>query len=425
MFKKLFPSSQFGKNVLMILTGSSIAQAIPLAVSPILTRLYEPEDFGVFALYVSIVGILSIFATGRFEMAIMLPKDKSEVRALSKLIIILNLSISVLLLIVIIIFNKQISELLGSDGISYFLYFIPLSVLLVGFYQLVSTLLVRDKLFKQTAMNKILFSGSNVSCQLSHGLLFSGSFGLLLGNVIGYLVAISSVLKSKVINYYLFFKEKDSSLLVAKKYIQFPKYDVPSVFVNVLANQAPVLGISRFFGMELLGFYSFTYKTLMQPISLISKSVLEVFKQKATEDYNEQGNCKGIFLSTLKNLALVGFVPFLILFFIAPSLFAFVFGDKWVIAGELAQIMTPMFYLNFVVGPLSYTFFIVGQQKKNLFWQFILLIFSVIAISIGVFYDDFYLAIGLFSLVYSVIYIIYLLYAYQFSKGGRHAQENN
>ena len=95
MIKKLKPKSEFSRNVLTLMTGTTIAQAIPIAISPILTRIYTPEDFGVFALYMAIAAIISVVSTGRYEMAIMLPKRNEDVNAIVKLILILLSSISI------------------------------------------------------------------------------------------------------------------------------------------------------------------------------------------------------------------------------------------------------------------------------------------------------------------------------------------
>ena len=46
MIKRLKPKSEFGRNVLTLLTGTTVAQIIPMASMPILTRLYVPEEFG-------------------------------------------------------------------------------------------------------------------------------------------------------------------------------------------------------------------------------------------------------------------------------------------------------------------------------------------------------------------------------------------
>jgi len=65
--------SDFKKNVLTLMAGTTIAQAIPIAISPILTRLYTPEEFGLFALFLAIVSIFGVVATMRYEMAIVQP----------------------------------------------------------------------------------------------------------------------------------------------------------------------------------------------------------------------------------------------------------------------------------------------------------------------------------------------------------------
>ena len=84
MLDNLKPKSEFSRNVLTLMTGTTIAQAIPIAISPILTRIYTPEDFGMFALYMSIASILSVVATGWYELAIMLlKKDEDTVNILA------------------------------------------------------------------------------------------------------------------------------------------------------------------------------------------------------------------------------------------------------------------------------------------------------------------------------------------------------
>jgi len=110
------------------MAGTSIAQAIPLAISPILTRIYTPKDFGVFALYISIASIISVVATGRYELAIMLPKKDDDAINLVVLSILIACCISIVTFLGISIFNAEITLLLGNPAVSNWLYFIPLSV---------------------------------------------------------------------------------------------------------------------------------------------------------------------------------------------------------------------------------------------------------------------------------------------------------
>ncbi|MEA1954756.1 MAG: hypothetical protein U9O24_10240 [Campylobacterota bacterium] len=78
MLSKLKPKSEFSRNVLTLMTGTTIAQAIPIAISPILTRIYTLEDFGIFALFIAITAIFGSIANGRYELAIMLPKKDNN-----------------------------------------------------------------------------------------------------------------------------------------------------------------------------------------------------------------------------------------------------------------------------------------------------------------------------------------------------------
>jgi O-antigen/teichoic acid export membrane protein len=78
MIRRLKPKSEFGRNVLTLMTGTTIAQSIPVAITPILTRLYTPEDFGLLAVFVALTAILGSIANGRYELAIMHPEKDEE-----------------------------------------------------------------------------------------------------------------------------------------------------------------------------------------------------------------------------------------------------------------------------------------------------------------------------------------------------------
>ena len=195
MLTKLKPKSEFSRNVLTLMTGTTIAQAVPIAISPILTRIYTPEDFGVFALYMAIAAIISIIATGRYEMAIMLPKEDEDVNSIVKLILILLSSISVFVFLIVFLFNQEITNLFENKEISNWLYFLPLSIVLTGIYQVFNYLLIREKSFKRLAKNKVIVSTSNASTQLAIGLGSASSFGLLFGNLTGYIVSIFFIIK--------------------------------------------------------------------------------------------------------------------------------------------------------------------------------------------------------------------------------------
>jgi len=137
--------SEFGRNVLTLMTGTTIAQAIPIAIMPILTRIYPPESFGVFALFLAITAVGASMATGQYEQAIVLPKSKKDALSIVILSIVITFGLSIVLLLMIIIFNNQIVNLLNNSEIKSWLYFIPLSVFLVGVYNSLNFFNIRKK----------------------------------------------------------------------------------------------------------------------------------------------------------------------------------------------------------------------------------------------------------------------------------------
>ena len=77
-------ASEFVKNVFTIFTGNVVAQAIPFLMEPVLARIYSPDDFAVVSVYLAVANLFSIVATGRYELAIMLPKeDKKSIKGLN------------------------------------------------------------------------------------------------------------------------------------------------------------------------------------------------------------------------------------------------------------------------------------------------------------------------------------------------------
>jgi len=385
MINKIKPKSEFSRNVLTLMTGTTIAQAIPIAISPILTRIYTPEDFGVFALYMSLASILSIIVTGRYELAIMLPKKDKDAINIVVLSIIISFLLSIMLFLVVFVFNAQITKLLGNQKISIWLYFIPLTVLITGMYQNFYYWSNRKKDYKKLSVNKVVQSSTISSTNLLMGISGFNSSGLIIGNLVGQSITTiilgKSILKDE--ENILQNIKKSKILILAKKYIKFPTYDIPASTLNALSQQMPAILFTSIINASTAGYYYFTQKTLNIPIGLVASAVLDVFKEQASKDFKKIGNAKKIYLLTLKKLFLLSFIPLFILFIVAPDLFSFIFGAEWRTSGLYAQLLIPMLFLRFMSYPLSFMFYIGEKQVWNLFCQLFLFIMILISFYIG------------------------------------------
>lgn len=414
---KYITRSPFSLHVFTLMSGTMIAQAIPLAIAPILTRLYSPSNFGVFALYTAIVSMLSVIVTGRYELAIILPESEEDAFNIFILTSIIILISTLLFTFIIVFFKSQIVHMLRIPDIGSWLYFVPLSIFIIGFYQAVNNWLIYKRKFKMLATTRICQSGLVGGVQVGFGSLGFTINGLIPGQIIGQGLTIGLVGMRVWKNFKPRFSgvTKEKILQQAKRYKKFPKYSLVADFVNIAANQIPYFMFNRYFGMVILGFYSLAQRVLGTPISLIAFSLLEVFKERASRDYRDTGNCRDIYTKTFKHLFLLSIVPALILFIAAPQIFTFIFGRNWTIAGEYTQILSVMFFLKFISSPLSCIIYIAEKQNYDLYGQLLLLVFALVSISCGAYFKNPKIGVILFSLSYSLMYIFSLIISYYFT----------
>lgn len=419
MFRAIFPKSDYSKNVITLITGTAFAQAIPIAIAPILTRIYGPEEMGMFALYMSIVAVLSIIATGRYELAIMMPKKNSDAASIAVLAMTISVFVSLLLFGFVVLFKGSISVLLGRPEIEPFLFLVPLSVFVTGIYQSLNYWSNRQKHFRRIATSRVVQSTAMTSTHVFGGISGLGIFGLIAGGIIGQIVA--TVALAKMIwkeDKQLFNKvTKEDQILLAQRYIKYPKFLLIAHLLNSISSQSPIFLLSALFTSASAGFYMLTQRVISAPVSLIAQALGDVFRQEASHAFIHEGNCIKQYKQTFKKLVIIATVPFAIFAYFAPDFFEFIFGGEWRVSGVYAQILTPMFFLKFITSPLSTMFLIAGKQRLDLIWQTALTICTVSSFGVGYYLSDVGISLVAFSSSYTVLYTINGLMTWSFAKG--------
>jgi len=425
MLRKLKPKSEFVRNVLTIMTGTSIAQAIPILISPILTRIYAPADFGVFAVFSALFTILAILSTGRYELAIILPHRDEDAAHVSVLAVGVSALLTIATLPLLLTFGRPLSLLLKTQDLERWLYLLPPMAFLTALLQVLNYWANRRKWFKTLATNRVFLSLVMVAVNLTMGWAGWGARGLILGNLIATGTAASLLLFKVFREDPRFFTSIRGHRIheQALRYSDFPKFSILANVMNVLSNQLPVLLLNTFFNPTTSGLFFMTQRVLARPTAILSDSIQEVFKQRASRDYAELGNCADIFAKTAKKLILISLPPALILLLAGPSLFAYVFGEAWRPSGEYARILSVMLFFSFTASPLSYVFYIVQKQKYDLIWQLGLLVVTSGGIYAGHLMGSASRSILFFSLAYSCMYMIYGIMSYRLSHPAKGASQ--
>ena len=410
--------SEFTKNVVTLTSGTAIAQAIPVLLSPILSRIFSPEDFGILALFMSVAAVLSVIATGRYELAIMIPENKKDAYNVLALSLIITFITAIIALVLVILFRKPAIIFFEEPAIGPWLFLIPVVVLFAGIFQSFNYWSTRQKTFKLNAASRVSQSTANVTISLGLGFVKTGPAGLIAGYIVGQIVA-GLIL---FINFFNNIKEFLNLISVkgiktnAKKYRNFLMINTPHAFVDSLQDNGIVYLIMYFFSKHVLGSYSFAFRVLKAPVSLIGGALFQVFYQEASVAASKGENLRPKIMKIYKTLFFTGFPVFLILFLFTPDIFAFVFGENYRESGEIARIITPWLFLNFLASPVSCVTLVMNKQKVAFYFTITDISFKVLAITIGGLTNDFHLAFIIMSSLCSLLLIFALFWYYRISK---------
>lgn len=400
--------SEFTRHVLTLMTGTTIAQSIPIAIMPILTRIYTPDDFGLFSLYMSIASLLSVMATGRYELAIVLPDNNKEAINIVVLSLMITFLISVVTLVVVILFNSEITSLLNSPEVSDWLYLLPCSVLVTGFYQSMNYWMNRNKRYKNIAFNRVLQSSAAGVTNVSMGFGGFGGVGLILGGLIGQGISSLNLGITLLKRDKIFFKEVKFIKIIyfLKKYKKLPIYNLPSTLIEAVKLSVINIIIAKLFTISVLGQFSLAWRMLQVPMVLLGNSLSQVFFQRISSV--EKNDLSVIIKKFIIKTSLLVSPLFIAIYMFSEDVFVFVFGGQWQIAGEAASILTPWLFLTFLTRPLSAFFIVVNRQE-------IALIFSILSVAllftlIALYRDlDFISLLNIITIIMSITLLIYLL----------------
>lgn len=414
--RRFIPRGRFGRSVAVLAGGTALGQIIVVLASPILTRLYGPDDFGVMAVYVSLLGIFSVVASLRYQLAIPLPREDGEAAN------VLTLSLAIVLLVslstgfVVWLFGGRIAEWVNAPALRPHLWLLPLGVGMVGTYQIFSYWAMRKRAFNQIARTKIFQGLGSVLTQLGLGFLGLGPIGLLLGQVVGQTAGTTALAT-------LAWKRDGEDLRrvhaselrrMAIRYKRFPLFSSWSAVLNALSVQVPTLMLSLFFGSAITGLYALSYRVMSLPMQFVGHSVAQVFLPTAVEA-QRSGSIATTTEAIFKSLVQIA-APTLLLFALAaPELFAIVFGQKWLEAGIYTQWLAPWMFLLFVSAPLSMLPSVMEKQVQEASFHGVLLLSRVGALSIGGLLNSERVAVGAFAGVSTLCWFIYVLWAVRLS----------
>lgn len=409
-----FLKKEFVKNVLTLITGSTISQGIIYLSILLLTRLFSTEVFGVYILFSSTTLILKPLATLQFEHSIVLPKkDKNAINLLFFSLIILTCYCCFLFLIVFF-FKDAITTFFNIVELSYFIYFLPLNVFLFGCVSVFDFWNNRTNQFKNISKGLLVKSSAMSTTQIATGFSSLNSIGLIPGMMLGYLLQNFFLIKVSLKTSKNLLKEVSIKRMffLAKKYKDIPIFNTIINLTNNLSNELPVFLITKYFGLANSGIYGLAIKFCKAPVGIFQQSISQVFYNKASKVYNSDGNLYDLVLKTTKHLVPLSFLiftPLLVVSFYLDTLF----GAEWENVGLYSRILIPWLFVAFLSNPITSLIIVLNKQKTIVVFDALLLTFRFLALFLGYYYyKDIIISLIFFSgigIFFNILIFIYLL----------------
>jgi O-antigen/teichoic acid export membrane protein len=403
------------KNVLMIMSGTFLSQVLPILFFPILSRLYTPADYGVLGIFMSISMLLTVISNLQLNHAILIPKENDD--ALSVLFsgVIIVSAFAAVIAVPSFLFADEISGVFNAGHYTYWVYFLPFTILLSGLNIQLSSWFIRQANFKVITRSRVSAAVVSIFVSLGIVLIVKGPFGLTLSYFASALV--NTIILLSAFKYKASFKLQPVRLIRANisKYQQFSIYTLPTELISNFAQQLPLFIFSVYSGVQSVGWFSRSRQILGIPITYFSSSIAEVYKQKASEAFrNNPANLRPLFVKTFRHLFFVSIFPFLAIAIFAPDIFAIAFGENWREAGVFTQALSFMYFLKLICSPLSYNFYLFNKQRLDLILHLIIILLTSAGMYLGfAVFDSGLKALLLFSAGYGIIYLVYGYYSYR------------
>lgn len=362
------PAGRLTRNALVASSGHLAGYAVMFLATPLLTRLYAPADFGVFAVYTAILSLLALTSTLRYEAAIPLP---CEDRAASRLVVLAVAAcclISLLAGLVLAMAGRSVLVWFKAAGMADYWLIFAVHLCATGCYEAIAGWLVRRGTFVPLARSRFTLGATSALLQLVAAFAIGGFGGIIVGAAAGSVLGLVDLTLGLRCDRAVFGRMRASELwTVAVRYRRFPQYSVASSLVQKMTVLLAPLALAALYEPNVVGWFALAHRTLVVPLSLVGVPLARVYMGEASRIHREgQGSLRRLFSTTLRKQLLFAGAPLGIFAFCAPWVFGFAFGKNWQEAGIYCSLLCPMMVLYVTNVVLATTLEVLERLELQL-----------------------------------------------------------
>ena len=356
------PAGSVARSMFVVGGASALGQGALVLASPVLSRLYDPEAFGLLSVYAALLSVLVAAASLRYDLAIPISADAVEAAHLLALSLILTVVSCVLLGIVIVGWGDQIATALGASGLIPYLWLLPVALLVASAAQMLASWAVYQRSFPALGRMRAMQGASQAVCQVVLGLAAIGPGGLIVGDIAGRTVGMEQLLRPLLATLRPIQLSFARVRFQARRQWHFARVMTLASLLNTLSLQIPFLLIPALFDLASSGQYFLAYRVLVLPASLVAAAVSQVFFGEASFRREDPRRFRDLAYNATVSLLVFAIPTYAIIAVAGQALIQVVFGPQWALAGLYAQILAPSLIFWSVASPIS-SLLLVGRRE--------------------------------------------------------------
>lgn len=364
----MFAARKLIFNASTLMSGTAVAQLITFLFSFVLTRLYDSAEFGRYSIFLGCGAVLVPLATGSFEKVILMAKSEEDARGAQYLASLISLTVAATISLSGILLWALGTSLPFSLSVTEIALLLPIFALSFSAGHIFNYYSLRQFQMKRIAVFK---ASQSLVAGVVQALL--SGWKVISGLIIGYIAGL--FLLAGACYWYIFRRAGPHPSMrslrgTARRYIRYPRYVMPNEVVDNFSNQAPLFLVGAFGSLGLAGHYSLAMMLLSAPAALIGSAVGQAFLQYISREQDDLIALLRAMMLVWTGMALLGIIPFALVFFFGEWIFSLAFGRHWATAGMIAGFLSPLLLVRFISSCTSGIYLKLDMQRTQ--WYFVL-----------------------------------------------------
>lgn len=350
-------------SIVTILLGAVLGQGLVVAVSPMLTRLYEPTDFGLLQVVTAIASVLGAGATMGTDRALHVARDDT-VRTLLLIGVVSTLCIATGAALATWWARDALAERFSAPTFADLWWVVPVTSVAVAFQRLVTAALARGQRHTSIAIRNVCQGVGQTVWNL--GMAWTGALGLAGGLAAGRFAALLGTFRRDALRAERQRSSVRTTLSVHGRFFWISPW---SSVLNVIGQQAPGVLIAATHGSATAGLVALTMRVLGSPVGMVADAVAQSVAGALGRQVRADEPVGRPLRRVVGRLMVLGIVAAVVVMVSGPTVFGAVFGPGWVRSGEYARILVPAFAMQVAVSPVSQVLGMLGRQSWQLAWD--------------------------------------------------------